>query len=108
MGLDADRGWSRIRRVPGSIPGATGSGFVSYFLEFRRIWGMFGTHVRTFVGHFRRCLGHVFGICSDIFGHVVGRVSDIFGHVWDMFSDMFGTFLWTCSGIKKYHRDIGK
>ena len=67
MGLDTDRGWSRIRRVPGSIPGATESDFLSYFWE----------------------ISEDFGVCS---GHIFGHFSDIFGDVWDIFSEIFRTF----------------
>ena len=72
MGLDADRGWSRIRRVPGSIPGTAGSDFVSYSLEC--------------VEEFGTCLGDIsddcrtfFGFVSDMFGNAVGTFWDHLG-----------------------------
>ena len=65
---------SRIRRVPGSIPGTTESYFLSYF------WGIFE--------YFGVCLGHIFGDFSDIFGHFL----IFFGDVWECCGDLWGAF----------------
>ena len=60
MGWDADRGWSRIRRVPGSIPGTAGSDLLSYFF--------FG---------FLNILGYVWDTFSDNFLGDAGGQSSI-------------------------------
>ena len=72
MGLDTDRGWSRIRRVPGSIPGATESDFRSYVLKIFEEFGV--------------CLGRIFGHFSEMFGTCFRTY---FGHVWDIVSEIF-------------------
>ena len=77
MGLDTDRGWSRIRRVPGSIPGTAGSYLLSYFWEICE--------------EFWVCLGHISGHFLDIFGDVW----DIFSDTFWIFSDMSGTYFRT-------------
>ena len=74
MGLDADRGWSRIRRIPGSIPGTAGSDCLPYFLE---IFEEFGT-----------CLGDM----SDDFWMLFTHFRTVFRFVADMFGDALGTF----------------
>ena len=69
MGWDADRGWSRIRRVPGSIPGTAGSDCLSYCWE---VFEEFGTCLGDISDDFRECFGfcfeHVWECCGDLLG----------------------------------------
>ena len=59
------RSGSRIRRVPGSIPGTAGSDLLSYFGE---MFEEFGTSLGDMSDDFRMIFGHVWECCGDLLG----------------------------------------